>query len=486
MTTDIDLLRSGIPAIPSNPMELKGFCSKIEVGIDLAKKALRQPNLEPEKYKEILRYGQAWAEAKLNTELKIKEFINTTPKKSKWDKDQPDTSIQLIKGKVKVIQLLCLTERQSKEIMKLTPDGIKQAIEQSKTDGDIPTRYSAIRLSKSPRPDKTTDRAPYHANKLSITIKTTNGDEFLDDIFVSSQDKLSDLFAQLKFNSNTIIKPYRVIEAPFPYPGSKRSSIDFIYPYLRNQKKVISPFLGAGSLELNLANRGIEVVGYDYNSDISCFWEQLIKHRDELLINIDVLAKQYRVLSFEDYSKVYKGYHQEYFYRTTFKKNKDKMIDDRYKDKTKQAAVYWLLRKTCFRGVIDNLSCEDNFAPLLGSNTINRLRDYDFSKFKFGGHYSFEKSIAKHSNDFLYCDPPFYNANLYGTKARPETQEEFNHESLAQILNSRKDWILSYNDCSEIQKLYKGHKIIKLNLLYSISAQEGGGHKIGKEILIFG
>jgi len=75
------------------------------------------------------------------------------------------------------------------------------------------------------------------------------------------------------------------------------------------------------------------------------------------------------------------------------------------------------------------------------------------------GVNSFENVI--NGNDFIYLDPPYYLSGnmfrgIYPSRNRPINHNNFNHNFLAEILKSYKGkWMLSYNDCIEVKKLYE-------------------------------
>ena len=68
---------------------------------------------------------------------------------------------------------------------------------------------------------------------------------------------------------------------------------------------------------------------------------------------------------------------------------------------------------------------------------------------------------------------------LYGTEG--DHHEGFDHVGLFDILNSREKWVLSYNDCDYIRKLYNEYKIVKVQWAYGMNKS-----KESSEILILG
>ena len=53
------------------------------------------------------------------------------------------------------------------------------------------------------------------------------------------------------------------MKTPLRYAGGKSRAIKIITPYVINEKKIVSPFMGGGSLEVYWASIGKEVVAYD-------------------------------------------------------------------------------------------------------------------------------------------------------------------------------------------------------------------------------
>jgi len=66
---------------------------------------------------------------------------------------------------------------------------------------------------------------------------------------------------------------------------------------------------------------------------------------------------------------------------------------------------------------------------------------------------------------------------LYGL--RGDTHRGFDHKALAELLNKRDRWILSYNDCQEIRELYKNNPILSIEWLYGMSK-----NKQSNEVLV--
>jgi DNA adenine methylase len=220
-----------------------------------------------------------------------------------------------------------------------------------------------------------------------------------------------------------------------------------------NVSRVCSPFLGGGSIELKLASQGVEIYGYDCFTPLIEFWQ-------ELLYQPKQLAR--RVIRCLPLSRT-RFYHlQESFFSI--------------KRKNKRATVFYVLNRASFSGttLAGGMSL---IHPRFTKAAIKSLGNFKTKNFHVK-EMDFRQSIPLHANDFLYLDPPYMiNSKLYGVKG--ELQQAFDHNTLAQLLYKRSSWLLSYNDCSEVRRLYKNYRIIKVAWSYGMN-----GSKKSNEVLI--
>ena len=49
------------------------------------------------------------------------------------------------------------------------------------------------------------------------------------------------------------------MKTPIRYAGGKTRAIKHITPFLNDEKRIVSPFIGGGSLEVNWASRGMKL-----------------------------------------------------------------------------------------------------------------------------------------------------------------------------------------------------------------------------------
>ena len=244
-------------------------------------------------------------------------------------------------------------------------------------------------------------------------------------------------------------------KSPLRYPGGKTRGVKEIIQYFpAGLTRVASPFLGGGSIELELAHRGIQVFGYDIFKPLIVFWQELLTEPRTLA----AFVQKYHPLTPSKFYSLQIGFGD-------------------IKDKREMAAVFFVLNRASFSGTTLSGGISPGHTRFTEA-TIERLKDFKAPNL----HISvadFHISLAKHKEDFLYLDPPYANGEkLYGRKG--DTHEDFDHEGLAAMLNSREGWILSYNDKPRVRAWYKGHKILTPSWSYGMS-----NDKKSNEILIF-
>ena len=250
---------------------------------------------------------------------------------------------------------------------------------------------------------------------------------------------------------------------PIRYAGGKSLAVGYIVENLPYTQKVVSPFFGGGSVEIALAKGlGIDVVGYDIFDILVNYWQVQIKQPD-------MLAKQ--ILKWkptkETYNEVKHTLKQHW-------KNEKKITD-----KTALAACYWFNHNLSygpgFLGWMSSIYIDERrFA-----SAVDRVRAFNLPKMKVKKG-SFEKTIPSHTDDFLYCDPPYYLEGdskmfrgIYPQRNFPIHHNNFDHEKLADLLsNHRGGFILSYNDCAAVRSLYKNCRILDVEWQYTLGQGE--------------
>lgn len=256
-------------------------------------------------------------------------------------------------------------------------------------------------------------------------------------------------------NTNTAKEITPAQKSPLRYPGGKTRGVKEIIKYFPPElTRVCSPFLGGGSIELELAHRGIQVFGYDIFNPLVVFWQELLSEPHKLA----EIVRKYFPLTASKFYSLQVGF-------------------GNIKNKREMAAVFFVLNRASFSGTTLSGGMSPGHTRFTKA-IIERLENFKEPNLHVE-NADFKVSLAKHKDDFLYLDPPYANGEkLYGNKG--DTHEDFDHEGLAAILNARDGWILSYNDKPKVRRWYEGHKILSPSWSYGMS-----NDKKSNELLIF-
>ncbi|GAF97877.1 unnamed protein product, partial [marine sediment metagenome] len=86
------------------------------------------------------------------------------------------------------------------------------------------------------------------------------------------------------------------------------------------------------------------------------------------------------------------------------------------------------------------------------------------------------------TDNLLFLDPPYYlekESKLYGNNG--DMHEGFDHKKLHKCLSTKKNWLMTYNNCDYIRDLYKDFRIIETSWSYGMNKS-----KESSEIVIIG
>ena len=212
----------------------------------------------------------------------------------------------------------------------------------------------------------------------------------------NSTHNLAPLFeskSELNSKKNKVksIKPKRIF-SPLRYAGGKTKAANIITEYLpQNITELASPFFGGGSFEIACANSGIKIYGYELFDLLVNYWKFQINKPVKLaetLLSLKPTAEEYKRI------KEILKLHWE---------NKTLI-----QDKLILAAYYWFNH---------NLSYGPGFLGWMSKiyqnknkyfSSVERVKNFSYKNKISIQNLSFEKSIHKHKQTFLYCDPPYY------------------------------------------------------------------------------
>lgn len=244
-------------------------------------------------------------------------------------------------------------------------------------------------------------------------------------------------------------------KSPLRYPGGKTRALAILERHLREQYPsrtiLLSPFFGGGSFELAQAAKGTQVYGNDLFLPLYTFWQ---------VLKLDPKGLHAAVLSRLPVSK------------ETFLEYRTSKLN--FRDPQEIAAAYFLVNRCSFSGATfcGGFSAEAA-EKRCNKSAVDRLLTVDLRKVVFSNQDAIEflQSHPETQDTVVYADPPYYiSSYVYGKDG--DLHEGFDHAGFAKALRTRKDWILSYNDCPYIRDLYSGCRIVSESWSYGMNNAE--------------
>lgn len=280
------------------------------------------------------------------------------------------------------------------------------------------------------------------------------------------------LFLEEYKSSNGKISYKRYIGSPLRYAGGKSLAVGLIIDlFPDNVKRLVSPFLGGGSVEIACAvELGLPVIAYDIFDLLMNYWKIQLEKPQELYK---------RLVKLNPTREEFKGV-----------KNILKLHWDgkkRIRSKYELASLYYFNHNTSYGPHFLGWPSSVYLQKIRYQKMIEKVRDFRAKNMKVEVA-SFEKIMGKHKNDFLYCDPPYYLdgdsktfIGMYPHRNFPIHHVGFKHEKLRDLLMEHKGgFVLSYNNCSTIKKWYKDFNMTFPSWQYTFSQ---GDTRIGENRL---
>ena len=274
------------------------------------------------------------------------------------------------------------------------------------------------------------------------------------------------------------------MKTPIRHAGGKSKAIKIITPFVTDVNKIVSPFIGGGSLEVHWASMGKEVVGYDLFDVLVNFWNVLLNNKEELVEKLKEI-----VPTSEEYARI-----KEILMKWD---NTQDMLKDwktkHYKrediitlDNITAAAYYYFNHNTSYGPGYLGWGSSVYLQTKKWKDMIDKISKFDLPTLSVK-QGSFETVLPQHTEDFLYLDPPYYLekdadnkmfTGIYPMRNIPVHHDGFNHELLRDLLKSHKGgFVLSYNNCETIREYYKEFELHYPTWSYSMG---NGEKRIGK------
>ena len=257
------------------------------------------------------------------------------------------------------------------------------------------------------------------------------------------------------------------LKTPLRYPGGKSRALSKLFQYipdLKGYKEFREPFLGGGSVALEVTKRypRLDIWVNDLYEPLYNFWRELQDHGNEIT---DILLQLKQRHCDHTSAKELFLQSKKYLSGSATEKTYPPYSEDIWR-----AVSFYVVNKCSFSGLTESSSfskqaSDQNFS-LAG---IERLRDYQ----KLIGNWkitnlSYEQLLSDCKQTFTYLDPPYeIGSNLYGK--RGNMHSGFNHDHFA-IKCDRfvGPQLISYNSSQLIRERFKGWQAAEFAHTYTM------------------
>jgi DNA adenine methylase len=272
----------------------------------------------------------------------------------------------------------------------------------------------------------------------------------LENYHTKNKSQLIEIIINKEQNIITNISPLR-------YPGGKTRACKILDDVISQHfdlnlfNILASPFFGGGSFEFYFQNKyKYKLCVNDKFTPLYNFWNQIKLDKNKLceeLIKNNNITKDI----FTNYRK------------TILELNNNIL---------QQAIQYFIINRCSFSGAtLSGGFSEEASKKRYTLKSIDKIRTLNLNNTEIY-NFDFEYFINKYINNncLIFLDPPYYlnkNSKLYGYNG--DMHEKFDHERLFSLIKTKKNWIITYNNCEYIRTLYKDYKIIDVNWNYGMN-----------------
>lgn len=255
------------------------------------------------------------------------------------------------------------------------------------------------------------------------------------------------------------------MKSPLRYPGGKTRACSLLNEIIVEKdldvSTVVSPFFGGGSFEFFMCtNHDSKLIVNDKFKPLASFWT-CVKNR-----NHELCTKLMTYLGKID--------------KDTFTDMRKTIMSE--PDALNQACIFFIINRCSFSGAtLSGGFSEESSRKRFTESSIKRISKLDLSDIIIENK-DFVDFIDAYQGFFMFLDPPYYlgnNSKLYGKNG--DMHENFNHEKLHDMVKTKKNWIMTYNNCKFIKDLYKDFEIREVSWSYGMNSS-----KESSEIVIIG
>lgn len=226
-------------------------------------------------------------------------------------------------------------------------------------------------------------------------------------------------------------------KSPLTYPSDRPRAVTRVVEQIpEGVSKVITPFLGGGSLELGLTSKGYTVEAYTEYRLLFDFWECVMKDPEKIY---QMASGFYPIKEQRLFSVLQKKIYQP---------------DDEYL----RSALFYVLNLCADEGRATSGKMEHG-APRFNQIRLNQLANFDAVPFGL----QLENYVkALETGEFLVCSMPDYiRSNLATAVIIPE-RPQINHKKFARLIRESNcaGYVLLYKYHEDLMELYADEEVI--------------------------
>jgi DNA adenine methylase len=305
-----------------------------------------------------------------------------------------------------------------------------------------------------------------HYKKLNlIELKKLCKDKEIKGYSSKNKDSIIGLLLEKSYDSKLVLNNI----SPLRYPGGKTRACKILdetilsYFDIKKFDTLVSPFFGGGSFEFYFQNKyGLKLLVNDKFVPLYSFWKQVKNDKKELCKEL----RKIKLVTKEQFKN----------YRNTIM---ELNLED--SNTLKQALQYFIINRCSFSGsTLSGGFSEEASSKRYTPSSIDKIESLDFTNIELY-NYDFKEFIENFSNikSLLFLDPPYYlekKSKLYGHNG--DMHESFNHQTLYDLLKTKNNWILTYNNCDYIKAMYKDYTILETSWSYGMNSSKSSSEII--------
>jgi DNA adenine methylase len=256
-----------------------------------------------------------------------------------------------------------------------------------------------------------------------------------------------------KVTQTTVLKAKPVIG----WPGGKTRLLKYILPLIPAHRTYIEVFFGGGAVFFGKDRAATEVIN-DINDDLVAFMRNAKKHCDELLKELDLVLNSRK--EFEDYKK------------------------QPGLTEIERVARWFVRNKLSFSGmggdfvITRTQPLSSRKARLDAIRALSERLDKTTIECR-----SWEKILKSYDDPqaFFFMDPPYLDS---GGDAYAAWSEETLGEFATAVRALAGGWMVTFQDCEQIRRAFKGCKIREIERANGIGNTQGRAGRTYREVII--